>query len=887
MTEPTLVSQFEKIAVAFPTHTAVTIQGKVLSYQDLNRQANQLAHRLLDYLGPVPQPVAFVLGYSLQTIISILGILKASQFYVPIDPILPPARIRQILEDTQAPLVITNQLNLEKTAAACQGLESTRILNLDEHLLDGPSHNPGLPITPEHIAYLLYTSGSTGKPKGVIHAHRDTLHNTEIQSADLQVGQDDRFGLYISLGFEAARFCLFSALLNGGTLCLYDIRAEGVSGLANWIEQEHISVFLATPSALRHMFQNTPPGLVLSSVRLVNLGGEPVTIHELELFRKHFPASCRLVNTLGSSETGVITRFVATHETQVAGRTLPAGYPPGERQILVVDEQGVPLPTGQVGEIWLKSRYLSPGYWRLPEATAVKFTTDPVDSSVRIYHTGDLGRLAADGCLEYRGRKDSQVKIRGYRIEVAEIEAVLLHHPQIRDAAIAVQPSQRTADGKRLVAFLAAQGVQPQANEIRRFIQERLPEYMTPDAFVFLEALPRTASGKVDLQKLKFPDESEPAEARDTTAPRDELETRLVRIWERVLKVEPIGIHENYFELGGNSLLAAQLFAQIEKAFGRKFPLASLFQAATVAAQADLLRQENYQPNWSALVALRSGGNRPPLFFAAPVGGNVLSYYDLIQRLDPEIPCYGLQAVGLDGVQKPKQNMQELVAHYIQEMRSVQATGPYYLAGSSFGGLVAYEMAQQLHDQGEPVALVVMFDSYGPGYPHRLPSTSRIKRRFFKIFNRLESHLTNLAIADWRGRFEYARAKSARLSSRISRFLRNKIDQLFHPLPQELRRVRFAQSTVAKKRRRHQRELRRFGGRLILYRATKQPRGIYPDPLLGWGKVVGSEIEVYEIPGHHTSIIYEPRVSLLASSLNEILSATLQHSEPAHDSGGK
>jgi len=301
-------------------------------------------------------------------------------------------------------------------------------------------------------------------------------------------------------------------------------------------------------------------------------------------------------------------------------------------------------------------------------------------------------------------------------------------------------------------------------------------------------------------------------------------------------------------------------------------PLAILFQAPTIDQQAEIIRQEDWAPDWSSLVALRSGGSKPPIFLAAPVGGNVLSYRDLMMQLHHDQPCYGLQAVGLDGIQAPHRSVTEVAEHYVKEILVLQPNGPYYLSGSSFGGLVAYEMAQQLHDMGKPIALVVMFDAYGPNYPTRLPSTSRFRRRIFKYLHRLDTHISNLLTMNWKGRWIYLQAKVPKLINRASRTYRRRIDQVIHPVPRKLRRIRSAHMGAARRDKRYMREQRRFPGRLVLFRAEKQPIGIYPDPKLGWGAVVGDDIEVYEIPGHHTSIIYQPRVKILSEKLNQILS---------------
>jgi aspartate racemase len=313
----------------------------------------------------------------------------------------------------------------------------------------------------------------------------------------------------------------------------------------------------------------------------------------------------------------------------------------------------------------------------------------------------------------------------------------------------------------------------------------------------------------------------------------------------------------------------------VEEAFSRKVPLASLLDAPTIEQQARILQQEDWVPSWSSLVPLRISGELPPLYLAAPVGGNVLSYRDLTRYLPSDRPIYGLQSLGLDGIQRPLRSIEEVAAHYIREIRTVQPHGPYYLGGSSFGGLVSYEMAQQLHDQGERVALVLMIDTYGPNYPRRKKAGSRWRRKMFKYLRRVDTHWSNLVYSSWPGRLLYLRTRGKRLALKLGGRLKLHFQAIMQPTPVELRRIQRVNATAAARgRKRYSREPRRFGGRLVLFRAEKQPLGIYFDPTLGWEAVTGAGLEVYEVPGHHTSLIYEPRVSVLARRLNQILFET-------------
>jgi amino acid adenylation domain-containing protein len=869
------VGRFQEIARLYPNNVAIISETEEVTYRDLNSRSNCLANEIVRLYDCISEPVIFILDHAPVAITTMVGVMKSGKAYVPVDPTFPINRITHILKDTQTRLVITNNHQLEIARVASAGLEDINILNIDDLNLDSSYENPELTLHPTDLAYILYTSGSTGLPKGVMHSHQDAIHNSFSLGNDLKISSSDRFFLFINFGFEASRFAIFSSLLSGATLCLYDIRQNGLVPLPAWIVEEKITLIFFTPSTFRSMFDFVPDSERFSTPRLVILGGESVHSQDIRLFNQHFSKDCFLVNTYGTTETGVVSRNIIDQRTQLTGHRFPAGYPTGDKQILLVNEHGQPVQIGQVGEILLKTHYLFPGYWKQTDLTNEKISVDPKDRGARIFHTGDLGQLMPNGCLEHLGRIDSQVKIRGFRVDTSAIEALLQTHPDVQASVVIAREIPVSNGEKQLVAYIVPRGKPtPTRQDLQQFLGKDLPDYMVPPVIAFLESLPYTTTGKVNPQLLPSLEELQKSKEREFISPHDEIEAQLVKIWERVLKRQLIGVQDDYFELGGSSLTAAQLFAQIEKVFHKKLPLATLFQSSTIARQAEILRQENWTPDWSSLVPLRAGGEKPPLYFAAPVGGNVLSYHDLLLHLPHNLPCFGLQAVGLDGVQLPQRNINTIIDNYLQEVLSFQPEGPYYLLGSSFGGIVAYEMAQKLHDLGKSVALVVMFDAYGPNYPRRKPGVSRLRRRFYKVMRRIDTHLGNLAATNWRGRILYFRLKGQKLYNRFQRWLSQRFDQIMHPLPLELRKIRSAHMGVAKKKNRRKRELRRFGGRLVLFRAAKQPLGIYPDPTLGWSKVAGDDIEIYEIPGHHTSIIYEPRVSVLAEKLNRILTET-------------
>ena len=362
----------------------------------------------------------------------------------------------------------------------------------------------------------------------------------------------------------------------------------------------------------------------------------------------------------------------------------------------------------ELAEIFVRSPHLARGYLDDPAMTAARFITNPFTDQPgdRLYRTGDLGRYRPEGTVEFAGRADRQVKIRGFRLEPGEVERALAQHPGVRESVVVLRESPQA--GPALVAYVV--GRELYAAELRAFLLERVPQTMIPSAFVVLPALPLTPNGKLDDAALPAPDLSREAGA---AAPVGDIEHRLARLWENVLGIERVGVHDDFFALGGHSLMAIRLFSQIEAEFGRKLPITLLFESPTIAHLAQALRAEQ-TADWSTLVPIQSGGARPPLFLVHGFGGGVVGYAELARGLGDDQPVYGLQAVGLDGRTPPHETVEEMAAHFVDVVRSQQSQGPYYLGGYCFGGIVAFEVARQLEAQGQPVALVAIFEGYAP-----------------------------------------------------------------------------------------------------------------------------------------------------------------------------
>jgi amino acid adenylation domain-containing protein len=586
--EQDLTYRFEQQVREHCDRLAVMTQSQQLTYEELNRWANRVARTILAQRGEGAEPIALLFEHGIPAIVALLGVLKAGKSYVPLDASYPLARITHILEDSQAGLLVTNDQNRAIASELIQ--DPISLLNIDDMDADLSTENLNLPISPDTLAYIFYTSGSTGQPKGVVQTHRNVMHQLMTYTNSLHISPDDRLTLLHSYGFSASRLDIFGALLNGAALFPFALAEEGLSLLAPWLIEHEITLCHWIPTAFRRLVETLSAGEVFSRLRLMVLGSEPVLARDVALYKEHFPQSCLLVNRFGTTETGNACLYFIDKQTQVSGRVVPVGYPLEDTEVLLLDEDGNAVEDNHKGEIAIESRYLSPGYWRRPELNHTVFPPAPAAGDARIYRTGDLGYLLPDGCLVHLGRRDAQVKIRGYRVEVEEIKGVLLEHVGVQEAAVVVQAA--TPEDKRLVAYVVpaqASGLTPTA--LRDFLRSHLPTYMIPAAFVLLESLPLTPTGKVDRQALVPPDPSRPELTTPFASPRTPVEVTIAKLWAELLGLEQVGIHDDFLELGGHSLLAMQLIMRVLDMFHIEIPLQTLLASPTVADMAVIITQ--------------------------------------------------------------------------------------------------------------------------------------------------------------------------------------------------------------------------------------------------------------------------------------------------------
>jgi amino acid adenylation domain-containing protein len=583
--EISISERFEKIVRLYPERIAVKTRTQTLTYNELNAQANRLAHELLARRHSLPEPVGLYVDEWSALVVAHLAVLKVGKFSVALDPMAEASRLAHIASDSGLRVMI-GDANTTIAAAELVSDECVSI-NLNALRSDLSDSNPGCRIPPEANAYLRYTSGSTGSAKGAIKTHRHALRDTMDFVNAFHICPEDRVTL---IGFGTIGKYPLKALLTGACFCPLDARKEGLVHLADWLRSARTTTFYSFPAALRYFLNDLADSEILADLRLIELSGEAVYRGDVELIKGHVSPDCILVNTLSSAETGTVSMYFVDAKTPVNSERVPVGYPTEGVDILILDENGNSLGFDQVGEFAARSRSLSAGYWRKPDVTRQKFIRQPDGGATSIYRTGDLGRLSPDGCLHLLGRKDFQVKIRSFRVDVTEVETALIEHRDIRSVAVAGKddPSGNTT----LVAYVVPRrNSEPTPKTLRAFLKGKLPDYMIPAQFVFLDVLPMMSTGKINRRALPTPGSREIKRRSPIIVPRTPLERTLAEIWAEVLSIKEVGVRDNFFDLGGHSLAATRVVSRVIKQFQIDIPLQSLFQSPTISDMAAVVAE--------------------------------------------------------------------------------------------------------------------------------------------------------------------------------------------------------------------------------------------------------------------------------------------------------
>lgn len=858
-----LGSRFHQQVENRPEAIALIAGQERISYRELERRANQIAHVLLNGLGSDSRLVATVLPQGIPLIAAMIGCFKAGKCFAPLDPKAPPSRLEEQLELANCSSLIADS-GFDATTLV-NGLPEATVFDVQSMLTGTSDTKPDVTVQGSQPAYVFFTSGSAGKPKGVMHSHLSLLNNVHVHTEAFQIKPEDRQTLLYSPSVYGAARDTLNALLNGATLCLYDIQARGLTGLADWIDEQEVSLYCSVATVFRKFMATVEEGRCFPSVRLVKLGGERVPWTDADFFRAHFLHGCQLSCGLAMSEATAVTQFFVDTESVRHGAFIPLGEPVEGKELLLLNDSGQPVRDGDVGEVVVRSQHLAMGYVNQPDLTKDRFLPDSAGTTARLYRTGDLARRLQDGQLEFQGRSDAQTKILGFRVDVTEIENKLRQVRNVQDAIVVAEENDH---GNRLIAYVVPCG--PDAlvsHELRRALSEILPPYMIPSLFATVDNILQTPSGKPD-RKAMFELYPPKVFKKDDMLHRDAagvgskgMERDLANIWCSTLKMPSVSYDDDFFEMGGESLKAVELVTLIESQLGVTLPISSIMTAPTFSQLLRLIQQPS-DDQWSPLVTLQPEGDRPPLFLVHPVRCNLLHYSDLVRYLKPSgQPVYGLQARGLNGKEAPATSIIEMAKDYCHTIRQHQSVGPYFLGGSSFGGKVAYEMARQFRASGEEVALLAIIDTYAFGFGPIGMYSSAWKKFFYGWGTRIRNHWANFWSRKIPDRVAYVRDTVQNA--------RNKWRGVSKRVPERIKRVRRANWEASKV---YKPDI--YSEKLTLFRAQLQPLGANNAQDLGWG-VLAENIEIHHIEGYHGECCLDPYVPSLATHLNACIQRSL------------
>ena len=830
---------FEEQVELTPNKTAVVFDNQSLTYRELNERANRLAHYLQKRAVGPEVLVGICMDRSLDLIIALIAILKAGGAYVPLAPNYPEALLRFMLEDTGVKLLLTQEnllRNLPLGAAEPLCLKQDR-----KRIAQESPNNPNVNTRADNLAYVMYTSGSTGKPKGIAVEHRNVVRlvkGTSYASLD----PDQVFLQFAPISFDASTFEIWGSLLNGARLVIMPPDASSLEQLGPIIRKQRVTTLWLTAGLFNMMVDDHLKDL--RGVRQLLTGGDVLSVPHVRKALGELK-DCRIINGYGPTENTTFTCcYPITNSFQING-SIPIGRPISNTHLYVLDRNMEPVPVGIPGELHIGGDGLARGYLNRPELTAKKFIPNRFsgNSRSRLYKTGDLTRYLPDGNIEFLGRMDHQVKVRGFRIELGEIEAVMRQHSSV--TAVAVIVREDVPGEKRLVAYVQSNSRQQQEEAaLRDYLKQKLPGYMVPAQIVYVSALPFTPNGKFDRRQLSLPDESTQPGSDNIREPRNEIESSLLEMWSDLLGTKVIGFADNFFEVGGHSLLAARLLTRIERRFGQELPMAALFNNPTIEQLAHFLGSDaaTDKPHVHALQPL---GSNPPIICLGAFAGPLFS--PLINHLGLQQPflSVGLRTSDLKDLTAPYR-LEEISTRLMSAIRRVQPKGPYYLAGWCFDGVIAYETARQLEKSGNEVGLVVLFDAPNPAaqvkgtLPRKIGAhfaelrKLRSKQMFPYIYERLKGMKEATRLASWRFLYQMSRySKRERPKS---------MDQVLY-----LAVLNYCPEP--------------YPGRVVLFRSFTPGHDRTRD--FGW-KGIARDLAIEEIPGGHRGMFEEPNVRFLA-----------------------
>ena len=856
----TLIDLFEEQVLLNPEAIALRRNDDLMSYGELNKKSNQLARYLIAHGVKSCDNVGLLVSRNFNMIIGMLAILKAGAAYVPIDPDYPLDRQEYILQNSEVDIVITD---CDYPLSAL--LSESQLVKLTEINLDNlKSDKPNVSIDSTQLAYTIYTSGSTGRPKGVMIEHHPAVNLVLWVNTEFKIGPDDRLLFITSMCFDLSVYDIFGLLAAGGSIVMVDKQElTDVSRLKEMLVKHRITFWDSVPSTMDYFvaeLEAVESKPFESDLRLVFMSGDWIPVNLPGRIKKYFPEA-KTISLGGATEGTVWSNFYTIDKVESHWTSIPYGRPMNNNFFYILDEQLNPVPVGEVGELYIGGVGVARGYANDKEKTDKAFLADPFNSHLggRMYKTGDMGRMMPCMNMEFLGRIDDQVKIRGFRIELGEIASALQKHEKIKAAVVLAKTIQ--CHQKELIAFTVGEAG---STELKDYLNTILPFYMVPANFIKLDSMPLTSNGKVDKSALLLYACPVAEEVSFYIAPRTNVEKILADIWSEALGLERVGIYDNFFEIGGQSLIAMKIMTKIERATGKKLPLASLFKYQTVAKLAHLVSRDGKSITWDSLVPIKTQGDSAPLYIVHGAGLNVLLFNAVAMGLSADQPVYGLQAKGLNGVDEPFKKIEDMASHYVGAIMQQNPCGPYKLGGFSLGGVIAFEMARQFKELGKEVSMLAVFDTYvyNCTYYDPLPLKAWKKMRFnfyslmhfFKFSNGFKNTVTEKAVMLKRKLlgfywtlFDKEGQNQPGFFGYAYKIDKNNLDAL--------KRYQFKPQDIA----------------VEVFKAETRTFYVEDKVNMGWTPYALKGVNIHEIPGEHNTIFKAPNDKKFAEVLQKCL----------------
>jgi len=857
--EATVHGFFEEQAASCPERTAVVFEQESLTYAELNKRANQLGRFLHGWGVRADTVVGVLADRSVEMIVGVMGVLKASGAYLAIDPETPDERIVSMLRDSHAPILLTQK----RYRGRIRFNGKTCFLD-DSGMYSGTGENPDFAARPADLVYAAYTSGSTGEPTGIAVEHGNLVRLAHALRHEYKLEEGPVHLLQVaSFSFDVFSGDLVRSLLNGGkmVLCPDGSRIEA-KALYELIRKHEITLFESTPGLIVPFMDYVHEhSLDLDPLKLLILGSETCRAKDYRRIVERFGRKIRVINSYGLTETTIDSSCYEDVLSRLPRfGNVPIGKPLPNVACYILDDQANLMPAGVPGEICIGGEGVARGYLNRPQLTRKKFVPDPFRTGKTMYRTGDLAKRLPDGNIQLLGRKDFQVKVRGFRIEPAEVENALLRHPDVSEAVVA---AREVREGDLVLCAYYVSPAGTPVEQVRSRLSGELPRYMIPTHFVPLEKIPLTRNGKVDRQALPPPEFCRTAEY---VPPRNDVERDLVRIWSEVLHVDrdKIGVNDNFFDLGGHSLLILKLQSRYASVFHQECSIVDIYRNGTIGSMAAFLTRRgamtdrlSVAPFSPGLLPIRNGNGKPPLFLVHAGEGHVVGYLELAKHLGPEQPVVGIQARGIDGQEKPLGSVEEMAGEYLRLIRKVQERGPYLFAGWSFGGKVAFEMARRTTEQNEEVRFLGLIDTLPLPVPAFEVSVEGVIMQYLEGIG-LEIRENEIAPMSPRTRAEYIREKAR--SAKI--VLPDVNEEYWHQLVHVINGLSAAGAAY---------RFRKYPGRISLFYSQRSLKDFGESIREAWTEILPGTVEIHDVPGDHFSMIREPHVRTLGRSMSRHL----------------